>query len=256
LRQSGFDGIIITDDLDMRGVLDAFDGNQFQACIAALNAGVDVLLFREAGEKEEALLHELARAVERGEIDATQHRESLNRIQRKAHALPTATTTPTLQRDALFQKARQLHQQLASVVIPTSITVAPFNRVRLLLPTPESLPHYGMDTPHHSGFANYLQEALQAPIQLNYYEDTTPVEPYTEVDVLTLAVVWLPKVGQGVYSSISRAGDKGLVLNIGAPVTMGVQELPNNVLDVGGWRPLQQEALAQHLAKALMPYRI
>jgi beta-glucosidase-like glycosyl hydrolase len=254
LRHSGFKGIIITDDLDMRGVLDAFEGNQLQACIAALNAGVDVLLFREAGKKEETLLHELARAVERGDIHPTQYQESLQRI-RSLSQPPQATARNTRNTEALFTEAQALHHALAPFTLPDTLQVDPFRRIQLRLPSPELLPHYEMDDAHHVGFSAYLETAFGVPVASYYYEvgDVHPPQGEDDHETLIITLVWLPKVGQALLNTEPLNKAKKLILNIGSPMPSTEGQ---HLFNIAGWRPLQQKAVAQHLAQILKPYSI
>jgi beta-N-acetylhexosaminidase len=77
LRQGlGFEGLVITDDLQMG----AIEGDPVEVAIRALAAGNDMLLYREAGDKEWAVLNGIVRALQDGRLSITQHQQAIERI--------------------------------------------------------------------------------------------------------------------------------------------------------------------------------
>ena len=57
----GYNGVVITDDMVMRGVKDF---GSLEACIMAIKAGVDMFIFREANEEVIEIIENLAKVVE------------------------------------------------------------------------------------------------------------------------------------------------------------------------------------------------
>ena len=78
-QQMRFDGLVITDDLQMG----ALSGLPEDIAIQAMAAGNDVLLYREAGEREWAVLHAVVKALQTGRLSIRDHQAALERI---AHA--------------------------------------------------------------------------------------------------------------------------------------------------------------------------
>jgi beta-N-acetylhexosaminidase len=78
-EELGFDGLIVTDGLSMKGVTSKF--TQAEACVLALQAGADILLaharnVEEAGPMVEAVLT----AVRRGDLSEERMKQSVERI--------------------------------------------------------------------------------------------------------------------------------------------------------------------------------
>lgn len=83
-----FNGVIISDSLTMRGVLDS-KGSMMQVCLEAFQAGCDILLIGEridgidASGNVDEIIHlqkELVKAVKSGKISEERLNESVNRI--------------------------------------------------------------------------------------------------------------------------------------------------------------------------------
>ncbi len=79
LRQSlAYTGVAITDDLDMGAVTNCFSTEE--CAVAAIKAGVDILLVCQSAEKALAARDAILRALKAGEITESRIRESLVRI--------------------------------------------------------------------------------------------------------------------------------------------------------------------------------
>ncbi len=76
----GYDGLIVTDDLEMRGVADGWGAPQ--AAVLAVRAGADVLLCCHTLATQRAIQAALLDAVRAGQITQTRLDESLARIAR------------------------------------------------------------------------------------------------------------------------------------------------------------------------------
>lgn len=74
-KDMGFDGLIISDDLIMHAIQDQYPGAE--ACVMAINAGVDLIIYTGVNE---ALFQELAQAVTAGRISADCLDASLRRV--------------------------------------------------------------------------------------------------------------------------------------------------------------------------------
>jgi beta-N-acetylhexosaminidase len=79
-RAMGFDGVVITDDLEMQAIADRHDAGR--AALKAFLAGADVLLFCRDQDAPEQAIDALAGAVKRGRLSEARIDQSLNRILR------------------------------------------------------------------------------------------------------------------------------------------------------------------------------
>ena len=85
----GFEGLVITDDLDMRGVADGWGAAE--AAVLAVLAGADILLCCHSLEKQRLIQSGLIDAVETGRISRDRIQESLTRIARAKRLLSTSS---------------------------------------------------------------------------------------------------------------------------------------------------------------------
>jgi beta-N-acetylhexosaminidase len=76
--QLGFEGLIITDDLEAPGIADGLAANE--AAVAALNAGNDLLLFARARRTANQGLAGLLRAEKKGALDRAVIQEAYDRV--------------------------------------------------------------------------------------------------------------------------------------------------------------------------------
>jgi beta-N-acetylhexosaminidase len=86
LRQEwGFDGLIITDDLEMKGISGRYDVPT--AALLAVQAGCDLLLICKSEMAQRQTHTRLCEAVQRGEIPASRIEQSFQRIMKRKAAL-------------------------------------------------------------------------------------------------------------------------------------------------------------------------
>lgn len=91
-HQLGYDGLVITDDLEMRAVADKFDPET--AAISALQAGADQLLFCHTPTLALRCLSEVARALDKGVLSEVAIGASLERVRalKEKYLCPPSTT--------------------------------------------------------------------------------------------------------------------------------------------------------------------
>lgn len=77
-QQLGFNGVIITDDMGMKGI--ARDYGLLESSVLALKAGADVILACEQFDEQEALLHHIDKAMVDGVLKKDKIEASLSRI--------------------------------------------------------------------------------------------------------------------------------------------------------------------------------
>lgn len=77
-KKCGFDGVVITDDLEMKAISNRYTGED--AGILSVRAGVDILLICHSNDKQLIMFDSLLKAVENGNIKEERIEESFSRI--------------------------------------------------------------------------------------------------------------------------------------------------------------------------------
>lgn len=77
-KELGFQGLVISDDMVMGGIKKF---TSFEACKRAINAGVNMFIYRNSDDATLELIQQLSLAVENGEIDIKLIDESIHYIQ-------------------------------------------------------------------------------------------------------------------------------------------------------------------------------
>lgn len=83
INELGFNGVIITDDMEMNGIKGF---TRLEACIKAINAGVNMFIFRDTTKDIYNLINELEKAVNDGfikEIDINNSIEKIFKLKRQ-----------------------------------------------------------------------------------------------------------------------------------------------------------------------------
>jgi beta-glucosidase-like glycosyl hydrolase len=247
-EQHGFNGIAITDDLNMRGILDAFEGNQVDACLTALNAGVDVLLFRESGARELEIITVLAKALLAGDLDVSLHRASLERLQHYTEwqvASQSDVVQAEFSLEAWQAERKALHQEAVSCLLTPYASTIHSDSLVVLEPNAIHLPHYVMESQDES----LLKDKLKPLIRHCLYDESERSALDAILDTLSqgdetswLVVVWLPHVGEKILEGLRllrREKHTVWVVNIGVPQEASkFEEIDFHLLNLGTWRPL------------------
>jgi beta-N-acetylhexosaminidase len=115
-RQLGFEGVIVTDAMDMRAIRQGeFLG---QEAIRAAQAGADLLLLTADTKDQERVATALTQALKSGELDLVETRNSINRILELKRWLSIHATMPELSVVGCAE-----HAQVAQEIAENSITL-------------------------------------------------------------------------------------------------------------------------------------
>jgi beta-N-acetylhexosaminidase len=112
-KELGFQGVICTDDMQMRAIADAYGPGE--AAVRALQAGADLVLFSSF---KAALVAEktLAEAVGDGRLDVSRVEASLKRIESLRNRLAQRTTASPIDRAANTALAREVARRAIALV--------------------------------------------------------------------------------------------------------------------------------------------
>jgi beta-N-acetylhexosaminidase len=214
----GFEGLLVTDAMDMKAISQG--AGQIVDAIAALRAGVDLLLLAGDPDDQERLYHGLQLALSRGLLDAGQLAASDGRLRNLRSWLEQA------ERPSLDVVGSDEHRQLAAAVARQAITLVrdeagllPLNlpagaRVAAIMPRPADL------TPADT--SSYMTPAL-APAIRAYH---------TNVDEFVIG----QKPAEGEIRALrERAGDYDLLIigTISAHLQLEQATLVNELLASG-----------------------
>ena len=115
-EKMGFDGLVFTDALDMKGVTKNFEKGQIE--VKAIQAGVDVLLL---SENVEISVREIKKALKAGVITEERINESVKKILAAKYGFgltaPVSISTKNLTADLVNGEARTLKQKLIEQAI-------------------------------------------------------------------------------------------------------------------------------------------
>jgi len=130
-QQMGYDGLILTDSLDMRGV--SADRGQTQAAIEAVKAGADIVLSARPMKAHLAIIQALETAVQQGEIPVERVDQSVLRTLRVkyAYGLFEPPAAPNL-----GEVSSPEHQAMADEIALQAVTLLRDDDNRIPLPPP------------------------------------------------------------------------------------------------------------------------
>ena len=114
-RQLGFQGIIVTDDLEMGAITGSFGPDE--ASLLAFRAGADLLMFCHTASHLPVCTEALYRSLERGETSYSRLRRSLNRIQRFKRRLCQRLPAESIRRARFQRIGCAEHQSIAERVL-------------------------------------------------------------------------------------------------------------------------------------------
>lgn len=116
-HQLGFDGLILTDDLEMHAIIDHYGIGE--ASVLAVQAGADVLLICKDRDRQVSAIQAVRDAVEDGRISEDRLEQSLKRIakikERFLH--PYAPADPRAAREIVGNRA---HKTVVATIVQTS----------------------------------------------------------------------------------------------------------------------------------------
>lgn len=112
--QLGFQGIIVTDDLEMGAITESYGPDEVS--LLAFRAGADLLMFCHTPSHLPACIETLHRSLQRGDPSYSRLRRSLNRIERFKKRLCQRLPAESIRRARFERIGCAEHQQIAEQV--------------------------------------------------------------------------------------------------------------------------------------------
>lgn len=162
----GFDGIIMTDDLTMKGITGHY--GMGEAAVMAIEAGADLLLVCGPFEESEEARRAIVEAVSSGRLSEARIAASLKRLKHKFGRRPQATS-PSKNKGRFarlkkhIEESRAVSQEASLEAITAArgsahqLTSGPW---KVIVP---NHPRYSLDLARHLN--GYLNERLEAPVE-------------------------------------------------------------------------------------------
>jgi beta-N-acetylhexosaminidase len=187
----GFSGVIMTDDLWMGAVTQHED--PVSVARKALNAGCDVLLYRAAGEAEEAVFAALVDDLNAGRLDRATHEAALRRILALKERQPKPEPVFCEQ---WAEAAQRIADSVVAALPESRFPIDLSQPMTLLLPDRRTMGNYAMDV-DSSPDLDALVRAFRpdAPVSRQFYTPETRSRcPRLPDGAGTVVLVsWLPK---------------------------------------------------------------
>lgn len=207
-EELGFDGIIVTDGLSMKGITNKY--GMEDACVKALQAGADILLATtDSYEAAVSMFQAVLQAFESGVIPETRLDESLERIRRVKQKY-SLTSERFTQRDYdhtafMSEEGRKVTSRLAEMAVTPLSGIAPGDLVRRTL-EPERLKLIAFDK--CGVFTERLSEALPGLTTVIVKDAAEALEQLGTTGregTVLLATAGSKPIGQELSTKLNRA---------------------------------------------------
>jgi beta-N-acetylhexosaminidase len=171
LRQQ-YEGLLVSDDMCMGAITQRQD--PVGSALAALNAGLDMLLYKQASAEEWHILNQLAAALEDGRLDPAQHAASLQRIARakqQARGFPGATPHDVAGWAAVVDWTEDFATRLVAALPVWGALGAHASPLEALWVVPDLSQdvHYADEARLQGGWTHWLQAATGMPPKICHY---------------------------------------------------------------------------------------
>jgi beta-glucosidase-like glycosyl hydrolase len=219
LRQEmGFNGLSISDDLEMGAILET--ANPIEVVQQGLNAGLDLLLYRQGNEAMLALVEEAQKTIFVDTDRDLAFQNRLDYLQTSHPACFLAEPPPCTQLDyqRWIAEAEALTQEAVATILQAcgSPKLNPDAPLWVILPNAgKVLPHFAEDEKTHPSLSSLLFKAGCQQVKTSHY--STPEEEAILANLIlserakhpqlqVLIVTWLPKVGSTLLATLAEAG--------------------------------------------------
>lgn len=255
----GFDGLVITDALDM-GALDQGAG-QIVDIIASLRGGTDLLLVMPEHDLLERARLAVTRGSSRGLLPRSTLEASSQRISAVRGRLPTRRLAPEVvgsHRDLADELARRSVTLVRNSAGTIPVTAAERDRVLVLEPRPTNVTPADTTEDHAPGLAGAIREFCEQVTGIVYPHDPDPseisqlVEQARGVDLVIVGTVNVTSGQAALVAELERSGIELITVALRDPQDLGsYPEVATHVCTYSGHIPSLRaaaSALFGHLA--------
>ncbi len=262
----GFEGLTISDDMCM-GAINGKD--PVESAILALDAGIDILVYRESTETQWAILQGIVKAIESGRLNRGDHEEALQRISnQKASMPPCAPDFNTLSKVMSAPAIEAVSSFVSGKAISTlhdnkefDLPVDPEDLLWVIHPDRGEIPAYYPDITSSSELPDLLKEAGLNPIYEHRYTLDEPI-PFpnesSEAPEVVVFVSYNPQLHSGqieFYEALRKKYPDVFILLVSAGSTYDQEWMPEIDLHFAlcSYRPASLKALSEKLSKEPEP---
>ncbi len=219
LRETmGFNGLAISDDLEMGAILET--ASPLTVVQQGLNAGLDLLLYRQGNEPMLALVEEAQKTifVDTDRDLAFQARLDCLQAAHPSCFLPEPPPCTVLDYQRWEAEAKALTVEAVSTILTVcgNPKINPDSLLWVILPNAgKVLPHFSEDEKTHPSLSSLLVKAGCQQVKTSHY--STPEEEALLAELIlaerakhpqlqVLIATWLPKVGSTLLATLAEAG--------------------------------------------------
>jgi beta-glucosidase-like glycosyl hydrolase len=266
----GFQGLSISDDLEMGAILEYT--TPLSVVEQGLKAGLDFLLYRQGGQAMLSLVAETNQQIVINKTAETAFSKRLHALQEQHPAcfLSEPPSCTLADYDHWMTQAKQLTEEAITTIfqafsLPKILLETP---LWLVLPNAQAvLPHYAEDAQTHPSLSSLFVKAGYQQVKTSYYStleeeavlgQLIQAERKRNPKLTVLVATWLPKVGQTLLKTLASSSATTLSEVDSNPVlhwTIGGAALPSTNLSQGitelpffGYRPEVQAAVVNALS--------
>lgn len=230
-RDLGFEGVVITDGLEMRGIVERYGSGR--AAVMALKAGADMPMILWTRKMKEEVYQSLLAAVRSGEISRKRLHQSLRRILRtkKRRGLFRNQLAP-LNHIVKSGNRNTVHEQVAARIAREAVTLVR-NRGDVLPLRPAKQPHVVAVAPPGPFGKTLAQQANVEMISVPYVPSrkrrreitAATIDAARDADTLILAAVNRYHIGIAQRVTASLPGVRTVLLSFASPYYL--EDLPD-----------------------------
>jgi len=230
-KQLGFEGVIISDGMEMRAMLDLFPLPE--GVFRALKAGVDIALVCHEPPMAAASCRRIEEGVQKGEISPENLEEAWQRITAKKASLPeTGGEEDFLNPEDQEISAKVMREAVRIVHAPDQKQLPEVGAKTLFWARPSGRPSPAMD----GGFLNAAEESAArfgSPLCFNGSEEMKP-------DLLPETAVFFLRKGEHLaedQKEARRLADRGAqVICVAVDTPIVLENAPENAWHIQAWQ--------------------
>lgn len=253
-QKLGFKGLIITDDMDMGGIINHYSKND--ACIKAINAGVDMLIVRNSKDSDLNIIEEVASAVKNNIISMSRIDEAVYRIFsiKQKYGILNKTKHQAVFNPDKISEYKEIIEQIAkeSIRVIKAGSLIPIDQTKktaLLRPDQSEIFNYSRDHFKFSDCFNNIQEITYSlnPDKREIKSINERIEDASSVIFLSYNAIF-NKRQLDLFDSINKPI---VAVSCGVPYDMDYFNKANTIINVFSLRTISLKALSTVLTGKL-----